>query len=75
MKTHIPSHQLAPEAAWQKSSYSDGTGNNCVEVAVLDHNDTIYVRDSKDIDGPALHLGPAQFAGLISLALATSAHL
>ncbi|WP_319195447.1 DUF397 domain-containing protein [Streptomyces sp. DK15] len=42
---------------------------------MLDHNDTIYVRDSKDIDGPALHLGPAQFAGLISLALATSAHL
>ncbi|MGW0838238.1 DUF397 domain-containing protein [Streptomyces prunicolor] len=24
---------LAPETAWRKSTYSDGTGNNCVELA------------------------------------------
>ncbi|MFI8265303.1 DUF397 domain-containing protein [Streptomyces sp. NPDC085665] len=64
--THIPSHQLAPVSAWKKSSYSDGTGNNCVEVAnLLATNGTIYVRDSKNIEGPALRLGATQFEGLL----------
>ncbi|MFD7915134.1 DUF397 domain-containing protein [Streptomyces sp. NPDC059752] len=71
MKTHVPSHQLAPVHAWKKSSYSDGTGNNCVEVAnLLATNGTIYIRDSKNIEGPALHLGPTQYKDLLALALA-----
>lgn len=65
-----PSHQLAPAYAWKKSSYSDGTGNNCIEVADLSvPRGEVYVRDSKNIAGPALRLSPAQFAGLLSLAL------
>lgn len=65
-----PAHQLAPAYAWKKSSYSDGTGNNCIEVADLTaQHGTVYVRDSKNIAGPALHLSPEQFAGLLSFAL------
>jgi Domain of unknown function (DUF397) len=42
---------------WRKSSYSNGMGGSCVEVAVLtraagEHD--IAVRDSKDPHGPAL---------------------
>ncbi|MFG2553602.1 DUF397 domain-containing protein [Streptomyces sp. NPDC048581] len=38
---------------WRKSSYSSGTGGECVEVA--DHLPGIIpVRDSKNPDGPAL---------------------
>jgi Domain of unknown function (DUF397) len=42
---------------WRKSSYSNGTGGSCVEIAVLtgipgEHD--IAVRDSKDPRGPAL---------------------
>lgn len=33
MPTHSTASELAPKQAWRKSSYSDGTGNNCVEVA------------------------------------------
>ncbi|MGA4839527.1 DUF397 domain-containing protein [Streptomyces sp. G45] len=59
-----------PAEAWRKSSYSDGVPNNCLEVADL----TAYpaggvgIRDSKDPDGPALHLShPAWKAFLTSL--------
>jgi hypothetical protein len=43
-------------ATWRKSSYSNGTGGSCVEVAVLTAEDEhdIAVRDSKDPHGPAL---------------------
>jgi hypothetical protein len=42
---------------WRKSSYSNGTGGSCVEIAMLtvaagEHD--IAVRDSKDPHGPAL---------------------
>ncbi|MCP9987770.1 DUF397 domain-containing protein [Streptomyces sudanensis] len=37
-----------PESAWFKSSYSDGTGNNCVEVADLGSAGRVGIRDSKD---------------------------
>ncbi len=40
-------------AAWRTSSYSNGQGGNCVEVAGgIPH--TVPVRDSKDATGPAL---------------------
>jgi len=45
-------------AAWRKSSYSNGTGGSCVEIAPLvgipGTGDDIAVRDSKDPHGPAL---------------------
>lgn len=40
-------------AAWRKSSYSDGQGADCVEVAD-NLPGIIPVRDSKTPEGPAL---------------------
>jgi hypothetical protein len=39
--------------AWRKSSYSDGGGGQCIEMAD-NLPDVIPVRDSKDPHGPAL---------------------
>lgn len=46
-------------ATWRKSSYSNGTGGSCVEIATLSGHfrgigHTVAVRDSKDPDGPVL---------------------
>ncbi|QGV79933.1 DUF397 domain-containing protein [Streptomyces ficellus] len=38
---------------WRKSTYSDGSGGNCLEVAD-GHPDLIPVRDSKNPTGPKL---------------------
>jgi hypothetical protein len=66
--THTRTH-MAPEftgagARWFKSSYSDGAGNNCIEVADLSGTayDGIAVRDSKVPQGAALRIGRAAFA-------------
>jgi hypothetical protein len=40
-------------AQWRKSSYSNGNGGDCVEVADLDGG-ARAVRDSKNPHGPAL---------------------
>lgn len=48
---------------WVKSSYSGGTGGNCVEVAALPDGGRA-IRDSKDRNGPVLFLTPAQWADL-----------
>jgi hypothetical protein len=42
---------------WVKSSYSGGSGGNCVEVA--SQPGTVAVRDSKAPDGPRLGVSPA----------------
>ncbi|AUH44328.1 DUF397 domain-containing protein [Streptomyces sp. CMB-StM0423] len=39
--------------SWRKSSYSGGSGGNCVEVHD-GHPDRLRVRDSKDPQGPQL---------------------
>lgn len=39
------------ERRWQKSSYT-GSAGNCVEVDATD--DPVYVRDSKDPNGPVV---------------------
>ncbi|WP_078872576.1 DUF397 domain-containing protein [Streptomyces peucetius] len=54
---------MAHEGAWFKSSYSDGTGNNCVEVANLATQ--VGVRDSKVKDGPALRVRPAAWSAFV----------
>ncbi|MFI9391910.1 DUF397 domain-containing protein [Streptomyces bauhiniae] len=61
-----------PESAWVKSSYSDGTGNNCIEVA--DQRSKIYVRDSKDKTRPALALSPQTWASFVGLACSDEAN-
>jgi hypothetical protein len=52
------------QAVWKKASRSNGNGgNNCVEVAFLDHG--VAVRDSKDPSGPALKFTPAEWAAFV----------
>lgn len=47
--------EIAPEHTWFKSSYSDGTGQNCIEAARV-RPTGIAIRDSKNPTGPALLL-------------------
>ncbi|MEV0038937.1 MULTISPECIES: DUF397 domain-containing protein [unclassified Streptomyces] len=66
MTTHIPAAELAPGSAWIKSSYSDGTGNNCVEVAKPSApHAAVGIRDSKDKRGPALTTTPQGWTAFI----------
>ncbi|WP_217254464.1 DUF397 domain-containing protein [Streptomyces sp. AC602_WCS936] len=41
-----------PEPRWFKSSYSGGSGTECVECAYVSRS--ALIRDSKHIDGPTL---------------------
>ena len=49
-------------ATWRKSTYSGGSGTECVEVGVADHGH-VLLRDTKDRGhGPVLRLTPRAFA-------------
>lgn len=48
------------QAKWRKSSYSNGNGGACVEVA-RSLPDAVAVRDSKDPDGPRLAFAADQW--------------
>jgi hypothetical protein len=48
-------------SVWRKSSFSNGTGGNCVEVADL-ADGSRAVRDSKDRTGPILIFTAAEWA-------------
>lgn len=52
-------------ARWRKSSYSNATGGDCVEVG---HGlpDLVPVRDSKDPDGPALVFPRASWTAFVT---------
>jgi hypothetical protein len=50
-------------ALWRKSSRSGSSGDNCVEVAGLSAG--VAVRDSKDLGGPVLTFGRAEFGSLV----------
>ncbi|MBT2233438.1 DUF397 domain-containing protein [Nonomuraea sp. NEAU-A123] len=54
---------MDPSLAWRKSSYS-GSGDNCVEVAVLPDGGQA-VRDSKEPDGPVLTFTPGEWDAFI----------
>ena len=43
---------MVNKASWRKSSYSGGSGGNCVEVA--NAASTVMVRDTRDRDGGTL---------------------
>ncbi|GAB3673983.1 hypothetical protein GCM10027589_43930 [Actinocorallia lasiicapitis] len=49
---------------WRKSSYSNTTGGDCVEVAKI--VGTIGLRDSKTPERPHLTFTPAPFAQLVT---------
>ncbi|MFE3875425.1 DUF397 domain-containing protein [Kitasatospora sp. NPDC059146] len=70
MTHHITAPELAGLADWFKSSYSDGAGNNCVEVADISATrfEAVAIRDSKDPAGPALLVTPEAFASLVAFA-------
>jgi len=48
---------------WRKSSYSNGMGGECLEIAQL--AEAVAVRDSKVSSGPQLMLGAAAWQGFI----------
>ncbi|MFJ6854138.1 DUF397 domain-containing protein [Streptomyces sp. NPDC091271] len=50
--------------AWRKSSYSNGDGGNCVEIAD-GFPGLVPVRDSKAPDGPVLAFGAARWAQFV----------
>lgn len=49
---------------WKKSSFSDNSGGNCVEVKQL--RGGWFVRDSKDPDGSVLLFTPDEKAAFIA---------
>ncbi|MCT4356354.1 DUF397 domain-containing protein [Streptomyces sp. Je 1-79] len=51
-------------AAWRKSSFSDGGGGDCVEVAD-NIPGTVPVRDSKNPTGPALLVPAPAWAAFV----------
>ena len=58
---HVPD---LSRATWRKSSYSNGSGGSCVEIAELvglEREHQIAVRDSKDPHGPVLAFTPREW--------------
>jgi hypothetical protein len=47
-------------AVWRKSTFSNGNGGNCVEVA-RNLSGIVAIRDSKDPEGPVLAFTPDQW--------------
>ncbi|MET9290880.1 DUF397 domain-containing protein [Streptomyces sp. NPDC003077] len=52
-------------AQWRKSTYSDGNGGACLEVAD-NFPGIVPVRDSKVPDGPVLMLGSAAWTEFVA---------
>ncbi|MEV4875980.1 DUF397 domain-containing protein [Streptomyces cyaneofuscatus] len=51
-------------ATWRKSSYSNSDGGNCVEVSD-DLPGFVPVRDSKQLEGPAVIFGTSAWSTFI----------
>jgi hypothetical protein len=58
--------QAVPGTAWFKSSYSTGSGGECVEVAACPG--AIHVRDSKVMAGPTLRVAAEGWAAFVHFA-------
>jgi hypothetical protein len=54
---------IRSEHQWFKSSYSGGSGTECVEAAFV--RDGCAVRDSKDISGPRLSFSSEAWADFV----------
>lgn len=52
-------------AIWRKSTYSNGSGGNCVETARLPDGSRA-VRDSKNPGGPSLIFTPGEWAAFVA---------
>ncbi|MFF0044763.1 DUF397 domain-containing protein [Streptomyces sp. NPDC005498] len=64
MKPSSSDYDLAT-ATWHKSSYSDASGGNCLEVAD-GHPGVVPVRDSKVPEGPALVFRTAAWSPFVA---------
>jgi hypothetical protein len=53
------------QAIWRKSTFSNGNGGDCVEIAI-NIPGVIAMRDSKDPDGPRLVFTPAEWAAFVA---------
>jgi hypothetical protein len=53
-----------PFSAWRKSSFSDQSGSDCVEVAFT--TSQVAVRDSKNPTGPVLTLSVEGWVALVT---------
>jgi hypothetical protein len=49
---------------WEKSSYSGGSGGNCVEARK--DGKTVQVRDSQDVDGAILDVDAGTWTAFLS---------
>ncbi|MFF7263612.1 DUF397 domain-containing protein [Streptomyces sp. NPDC008159] len=54
---------IRSEHQWFKSSYSGGSGTECVEAAFV--RDGCAVRDSKDLSGPLLSFSSEAWADFV----------
>lgn len=54
------------ELAWFKSSYSTGSGGECVEVA--ERRGSVHVRDSKDTARPGLVVDGSAWTAFVGFA-------
>lgn len=52
-------------ATWRKSSYSNGQGGECVEVATV-LPALVAIRDSKNLDQPALAFPPSAWRAFLA---------
>ncbi|MGP2437612.1 DUF397 domain-containing protein [Streptomyces sp. JW3] len=57
-----------PESAWFKSSYSTGSGGECIEVAATPGSGRVHVRDSKDTAHAALTVQPTAWTAFVGFA-------
>ncbi|HWM36921.1 MAG TPA: DUF397 domain-containing protein [Streptomyces sp.] len=55
---------------WSKSSYSSDEGGNCVEVATPPAG--VFVRDSKNLDGPVLAATSDAWSAFVRFAVRTA---
>ncbi|MFD8270955.1 DUF397 domain-containing protein [Streptomyces flaveolus] len=64
MKASSP--EPAGDLRWYKSSYSSGSGGDCVEVA--DTGAAVLIRDSKQPDAALLAVPTAQWTAFVRMA-------
>ncbi|WP_326743155.1 DUF397 domain-containing protein [Streptomyces sp. NBC_01768] len=57
-------NQPATTPKWRKSSYSNGTGGECVEIADL--QSAVGVRDSKQPRGPRISVHHSAWARFVA---------
>ncbi|WP_079148832.1 DUF397 domain-containing protein [Streptomyces agglomeratus] len=63
---------LEEQLKWRKSSYSGQNGGDCVECAVPASQAKVYVRDSKNAQGPCLGFEPQAWSQFVEAAVADS---